>query len=242
MTNAPGAPFSFINPTRHHLNLLHSSSASSASSALVNGLRLLYRSRDARKGRHALLLPPSRDIFFSLPVPTNSIRSTLHGISLMFTRFPIWDISYLVAIFFTIGSLTWCVNGFLVFLPLIGYGDGKGVIYAAGWIAWVGATIFELGSVLLVLEAVNAGREWCFGWAVQERMAVIEEVVAGKRWMVSRDIDGCVHHHCEKRSLFKKPKGWQVLFLLMRCSDFWATFLEIKLIHCFSCIGPAFYK
>ena len=36
-----------------------------------------------------------------------------------------------------------------------------------GWTAWVGAMIFEVGSMLLLLEAVNEDRPGCFGWVLQ---------------------------------------------------------------------------
>lgn len=137
-----------------------------------------YRTRDNRKGpptpfnvqkgyiadlknlgRHALLISPSlaESAKYLTPPPTSSFAQTFYGILRMFTWFPVWDVSYLVAIVFTIGSLCWCVNAFFVWLPLQNPGsEFPGEIANAGGIsAFVGATIFEFGSVLLMIEAIN---------------------------------------------------------------------------------------
>ena len=56
--------------------------------------------------------------------------------------------------------------------------------------AFVGATIFELGSVLLMLEAVNENRADCFGWALEE---VLEDELS---------LSG--HHHASPRRTVMK--------------------------------------
>lgn len=83
----------------------------------------------------------------------------------MFTSFPIWDISYLVAIFFALGSLVWILSASFVFLPLVNpQSEFPGeIIQGGGFTAFIGATIFELGGVLLMLEALNDNRAACFG-------------------------------------------------------------------------------
>ena len=54
---------------------------------------------------------------------------------------------------FTLGSAVWVINGFFVFLPSFGYfGANASVI---GWTAFVGGTIFEVGSYFMVVEALN---------------------------------------------------------------------------------------
>lgn len=123
----------------------------------------------------------------------------------MFSVYPIWDVSYLVAVIFTIGSIDWCVNAFFVWLPLqLPSSEFPGEIANAGGIsAFVGATIFEIGSVLLMIEAVNENRADCFGWAVEE---VLEE-----RKLRRLTPDGCVHHHHNKKNLVGKGRareGW----------------------------------
>jgi hypothetical protein len=87
----------------------------------------------------------------------------------MVTRFPYWDISWLVAVTLTLGSAVWVLNGFFVFLPLAQPDtEFPGEITAAGgWSALVGASIFFAGSLLLMLEALNTNRTGCFAWAVR---------------------------------------------------------------------------
>ncbi len=76
----------------------------------------------------------------------------------------------------------------------------NGEIYDAGGItAFIGATIFEIGSILLMLEAVNENRADCFGWALEE---VLEE-----KGLIRLKKDGCTHSQKNKRSLFGRAKG-----------------------------------
>jgi hypothetical protein len=76
-----------------------------------------------------------------------------------------WNISWWVAFFFTLGSIIWVLNAFAAFLPFSlpsHFESEQSTEQAktlAGWTAWVGATIFEMGSVCGMLEAWNRGRE-----------------------------------------------------------------------------------
>ncbi|KAK0116717.1 hypothetical protein ONS96_012568 [Cadophora gregata f. sp. sojae] len=206
----------------------------------------LFRTRDNRKGRHQISISPAlhQDVQYLTPPPSNTFRATLHGILLMFTSFPYWDVSYLVAIIFTLGSLDWCVNAFFVWLPLqLPSSEFPGEIANAGGIsAFVGATIFEIGSVLLMIEAVNENRSDCFGWAIEE---VLEE-----RGLRRLKPDGCVHHHRNKGNLVGKGKtvdGKPPLNVEMASKDkldfksartwtWWPTWYELR-IHYFKEVG-----
>ena len=66
--------------------------------------------------------------------------------------------------------------------------------WGGGISAFVGATIFEFGSILLMLEAVNENRADCFGWA-------IEETLDG--WLTLDAEDDCHHHHRHKKAWLK---------------------------------------
>ncbi|KJX92914.1 hypothetical protein TI39_contig4555g00004 [Zymoseptoria brevis] len=127
-----------------------------------------WTSRDNRKGRHTLVVPRASPHNVSTPPPTTTFKATLHGLWRMLTYYPYWDISYLVAVSFTLGSLVWVLNSFLVFLPLaIPRSKFPGeVLYGGGITAFIGVIIFEIGGALALLEAVNENRERCFGWAV----------------------------------------------------------------------------
>lgn len=118
----------------------------------------------------------------------------------MITHYPIWDVSYLVAIIFTLGSIVWCINAFFVWLPLQDPStEFSGEIADAGGIsAFVGATIFEIGSALLMVEAVNENRSDCFGWAV-EKVLEEEGVLRFKE-------DVCSHHHGNRHNLVGRGK------------------------------------
>lgn len=115
---------------------------------------------------------------------------------------PYWDVSYLVAVVFTAGSVIWIINAFFVWLPLVDPGtefSGE-VVLGGGISAFIGATVFEIGSVLLLLEAVNDAQTGCFGWALETE---VKEVEGG--W---RDVTGaraesrlCRHHHANRHNL-----------------------------------------
>ncbi|KAJ8454894.1 hypothetical protein ONZ51_g12764 [Trametes cubensis] len=77
-----------------------------------------------------------------------------------------WDISFWVAVLFVLGSAVWVVNGFFLFLPLVNIGSED--FPASAWSAFVGGTLFELGSYLMYVEALNTGHEQLFGPAVRE--------------------------------------------------------------------------
>lgn len=57
------------------------------------------------------------------------------------------------------------INGFVIFLPFCN-SHFQEAPTSAGWTAWLGATIFEFGSVFGILEAWNRADVADFGWAV----------------------------------------------------------------------------
>ncbi|KAA8574407.1 hypothetical protein EYC84_005883 [Monilinia fructicola] len=72
-----------------------------------------WRSRDNRKGRHAITLPPSAAAPSNpqYPTSTSTYHAILAGLLRMITRFPYYDISYLIAMIFTLGSIIWNLVG-----------------------------------------------------------------------------------------------------------------------------------
>lgn len=160
-------PLKQFNPTQAHFHVLdeHEKALYTQSTPEFYGK---WKSRDNRKGRH-LLKVHADTAKPGLPKKTNHPAQILRGVARIFTEFPVWDISYLVAVIFTFGSIIWVVNAFFVFLPLIRPSSGfeNEILYGGGITAFLGATVFELGSVLLLLEAVNENRAGCFGWAVE---------------------------------------------------------------------------
>lgn len=217
-------PLPFLNPTRAHFKhaLSTPSFEDSSKEPPYNGekaegshtgpssnFQFKWRSRDNRKGRHTLLIDSNIQTTTNIKTPqyTASIRAVGQGILRMILVYPYWDVSYLVAATFTLGSVVWVMNSFFVFLPLSNPSTGfqDEVLTAGGVTAFVGATIFEVGSVLLMLEAVNENRSGCFGWAVEK--ALNDHALDGDHYAVRPDIDACAHHHTNKRNLVGKGGG-----------------------------------
>ncbi|KAJ3493594.1 hypothetical protein NLG97_g4637 [Lecanicillium saksenae] len=123
--------------------------------ASLDGVHLLWRSRDNRKGRHPLRIQrPLGGGASSVSAPRRSShpQEVLRGVVRTFTQFPVWDISWLVAFLFTIGSVIWVINGFFAWLPLVRPSTEfeNESLYGGGITAFIGAIIFfETGSLLL---------------------------------------------------------------------------------------------
>lgn len=185
-------PVSFLNPTSAHFR--HEARPD---------VRYKWTSRNNRKGRHTIAIDPqhaSAESKHNTPRPTSSLGSIGHGIWRMLTYYPIWDISFDIAYIFTIGSVVWVINAFFVFLPLVlpSTEFGTEELYGGGITAFIGATIFEVGSFLLMAEAINENRTGCFGWAVEHALSHKEE---GSGVGLQPSKSHCSHHHLNKRNL-----------------------------------------
>ena len=223
------SPFSFLNPTRAYYrhNALSDQRPVSGRSGSdgagdrvpggkakesnddeqpASGVDFKWRSRDNRKGRHALVVQPSseQDARFLTPGFSSSLRATAKGVLRMLTQYPYWDVSYLVATVFTLGSVLWVFNAFFVWLPLVKPSTEfkNEILHGGGITAFVGATIFEIGSILLMFEAVNENRSGCFGWALERVLKSDGE--KGDMIRLLPDEDGCAHHHTNKGNLVGK--------------------------------------
>ncbi|THH13899.1 hypothetical protein EUX98_g9670 [Antrodiella citrinella] len=65
------------------------------------------------------------------------------------------------------------VNGFVLFLPLVDIGGDHAS--AASWWAFVGGTLFEIGSYLMLVESLNTGHDQLFGpalWGIVSRASL----------------------------------------------------------------------
>ncbi|KAL2374709.1 integral membrane protein, variant [Blastomyces gilchristii SLH14081] len=203
-THVVSKPFSFVHAQEHPpAENIHPTEDQQRHERRVKGdVRYKWRSRDNRKGRHALIVErptePGKGVHI-VPKRTDSFQATLRGIKRMAVQYPYWDISYVTAVVFAFGSIVWVIDSFFVFLPLVQpKSELKYETLSAGGVsAFVGATIFEVGSILLVLEAINIHDTGCFGWA-------LEHVLSEKGESLLRiypDPKNCTHHHVNKRNL-----------------------------------------
>ncbi|MDI1492376.1 MAG: hypothetical protein OHK93_003590 [Ramalina farinacea] len=210
---------------KHHQDI-----ALTVTSPAASNVEYKWRSRDNRKGRHALVVKPTNKPDIIPPSRTSTFRATLQGLIRMCTYFPYWDISYLVAVIFTLGSVIWVINGFFAWLPLVRPSSEfkNEILYGGGITAFIGATVFEVGSILLVLEAINTNQEGCFGWAIDRAFTELldhekgldEHKSSGGKTddltppassspsyptaMLKPDPRSCSHHHSNKRNLVGK--------------------------------------
>ncbi|TYJ51600.1 hypothetical protein B9479_007826 [Cryptococcus floricola] len=77
------------------------------------------------------------------------------------------DVTFWIAVSFTLGSVVWVVNGFLVWFPVLRPElDTDAFSESASALAFIGGTIFLVGSYLMVVEALDRGREINFGTAL----------------------------------------------------------------------------
>ncbi|KAK5044860.1 hypothetical protein LTR84_010398 [Exophiala bonariae] len=186
-------------------------------------VQFLWRSRDNRKGRHALLVRrPSSDserkaARFLAPQRTSHPRQVLRNVWRTFTYFPVWDISWLVAFIFTLGSCVWVINGFFVWLPVVAPSTefNNEILYGGGITAFIGAIVFfECGSILLIFEAVNSENSGCFGWAVEQ---LVDHEHGGlhtgnaTQFRITPNKRHCRHHHQNKHNFVGKPSSKTII-------------------------------
>lgn len=119
-------PFASLNPTRAHFGFSTPTSSTTddtdqapkdeispdnkSQASMHPGIQFLWRSRDNRKGRHRVLIDPSKRHDTKTPRASSHPKSVLSTTLRTLTYFPVWDISWLVAFIFTMGSVVWVIN------------------------------------------------------------------------------------------------------------------------------------
>ena len=106
-TSNINGPVSWLNPTVAHVH----DEQKLDSHADKGRYAFKWSSRNNRKGRHGLVLSPSLDAS-STPTPQKSTSPKViaRGIARMVMVYPYWDVSWLVATIFTLGSAVWVIN------------------------------------------------------------------------------------------------------------------------------------
>lgn len=222
------------------LSSLHAAARHKHHKSAFPAITYKWTSRNNRKGRHAISINPDRipaESKHLAPAPTMSLRKTLFGIWRMLTVFPVWDISYDVATIFTLGSIIWVINAFFVWLPLVRPSTEfhNESLYGGGITAFIGATVFEVGSFLLMAEAINENRTGCFGWALERALSHDSEKGSGNGFRLRPSESHCTHHHFNKTNLIGKGVNFSTLSLpgsiLTPNPDSWIWFPTIEEIR-----------
>ncbi len=119
-------------------------------------------------GRHIFVLPRAAPLAHRLR-GTSKPKRVLLGIWRMFTVFPYWDVSWLIGVSFTVGCALFIACGFFYWLP-IAYPEttfAHETDVAGGLTSFIGATLFQVGAFLLMLESWNDRAETKFGGAME---------------------------------------------------------------------------
>jgi hypothetical protein len=207
---------SFMKPTHILFNYLGSTERgrdTDRQSQADSDIQYHWTSRNNRKGRHTLMIRQTseRHVEDHAPWPTTGIAPVFNGIWRMGTCFFIWDISYIIAVVYTLASALLVANAFLSFLPYAhpSFKPPDSIYIVEGILSLIGCTLFLASSFLTFIEAVNQNRRGCFGWKREEvwiKNTAEDEMGDGvERGPVTRivpDWDNCVH----------RRNGWTKLF------------------------------
>jgi len=132
----------------------------------------------------------SSSSFYSVEKPNHDNRknissnhSVCKNILRMFTTFDYTSPSLLTGFSFTLGSIVWVINGCFAWLPLAAPStEFVGELTAGtGYSAFIGAAIFEIGGVFLMIEALNENDSRTFPWETKTEIVMQsgEKVVVG---------------------------------------------------------------
>lgn len=162
---------------------------------------------DVHPGRHALIIP-RHTAKGDAPQITSEWSAIAKGIWRMCTVFAWWDVSWWIGVLFSVGSAIFVACGFFYWLPLA-YPKtefpGEATV-AGGVTAFIGATLFQIGAILLIVEACNENQTGCFGWALEQAFShgsssenndSSQDGANGTQHqsLWSKAVQNCHHHH-----------------------------------------------
>ncbi|KAI8973124.1 hypothetical protein BD414DRAFT_499200 [Trametes punicea] len=168
-------PLPFLHPTRASF-VQHATPSGTTEGDVQRSPSVHWSSRASRKNRYAQR--PIRVIPRPIAKDKDMQEVSFTQKELLVLEQRVWhsesrfkvhltgDISFWVAVIFVLGSTVWVINGFILFLPLVNIGSDD--FPASAWSAFVGGTLFEVGSYLMYVEALNTGHEQLFGSALRE--------------------------------------------------------------------------
>ncbi|KAK3719307.1 hypothetical protein LTR37_004526 [Vermiconidia calcicola] len=244
-------PLPFLNPTSATFDLVPKSERiAQATDTLPSSpeekippqlgeAQLKWRARDNRKGRHVLVVP-RKPTTAETPKPTATWSAVGKGLWRMCSEYAWWDVSWWIAVVFSAGSAIFVASGFFYWLPLEAPNTeftGEGSI-AGGVTAFIGATLFQVGAILLIFEACNENQSGCFGWALEQAFSLDHsdenETHKEANTMQYTATDYCEHHHLH--GLHKKSAVQMQHPGAGRTWEWWPTWHELT-THYFHEIG-----
>ena len=196
-------------------------------------------------GRHALIIP-SHVSKEDAPQITSEWSAVGKGIWRMCTTFAWWDVSWWIAVLFSVGSALFIVSAFFYWLPLEAPStEFPGETLAGGGIlSAIGATLFQIGAFLLIVEACNENQAGCFGWALEQAFSHDDDSTASPENKeasdkatggVTKPTSGfCDHHHVH--GIHKRSKVELQHPGANRKWEWWPTWHELT-THYFHEIG-----
>lgn len=239
-------PFRFMNPTRalfsytaerteDHLDsrgidLEAKRSQDTGEGFDFHGADVEYKwtSRNNRKGRHAIIIRESQERVnpYATPPATTGPRPMLKGIWRMLTVFTLHDVSYLLAVAFTLACVLLVINAILSFLPYVNHRvHNSDTLYRIQAILGaLGCTLFFSGTLFAFAEAVNVNRRGCFGWKLVRVSHPANphstDSLAETAALTLLVPDGsCVHHHDSYKVVAGHPESWNQAVLDRRASS-----------------------
>lgn len=155
-------------------------------------------------GRHVLVVPKDHGKS-DTPEITSSLRAVAAGIWRMCTVFAWWDVSWWIGVLFSIGSMLFIIAACFYWVPLEAPSTefpGES-LYGGGILSFIGATLFQIGAVLLIVEAVNEDQTGCFGWALEQAFSHELSGSSGdlehlQHQPVRALVQKCKHHHAKR--------------------------------------------
>ncbi|KAK8844803.1 hypothetical protein IAR55_006653 [Kwoniella newhampshirensis] len=145
-------------PKSHHVHYLGSRTASTSSSVAEDGLAGAGKSGTGVEGKRkrGQVHKMEQVAYSRMKKEETELKPHL-----------IMDVSFWIAVAFFLGSAVWVINGYLVWFPILRPQLATPVFSkTAAATAFIGGTIFEIGSYLMVVEALDRGRETNFGTAL----------------------------------------------------------------------------
>lgn len=187
-------------------------------------------SNGMRTGRHPLILAPE-----DAPSFVSNLRKVLYSVGRMCYVYAWWDVSWWIAVLFTLGSTLFLIAGCFYWVPTAYPSTafpGESLL-GGGILSFIGATLFAMGGYLLIVEAINARQADCFGWALEHAffpdqadsgdLGAAKHGFTGEKYLP--DPTKCTHHHNGKVRISERDLTQPAPYGRWR---WWPTYKEVR--------------